>query len=216
MDVAVWRRSWFNGVSADDMVLSLIFVNAAVFMLWKIADIQFMVNNFTSDSSLIQSPYHPNYRDVPGQTPLHNFISGSVHTLITSGFSHFHDTHFVSNMIGLYIFGMNDQDIRYENLDDGSVSKLVVGTSNIEDAKITAINCFFNQFLKPVCVCAVSSFSFYFPTGQIGRTSGPEYLFKLYLARAIGSSLFYLVHKAFMVLLTKVQLLSNNHSVVLL
>ncbi|CAJ1944213.1 unnamed protein product [Sphenostylis stenocarpa] len=38
---------------------------------------------------------------------LYNFKSGRLHTLITNAFSHVHSWHLVSNMIGLYFFGMN-------------------------------------------------------------------------------------------------------------
>ncbi|KAF2282975.1 hypothetical protein GH714_043294 [Hevea brasiliensis] len=120
------RGSWFYQISANDMVLGLILANVGVFMLWRIADKKFMVNNF--------------------MISLDNFKSGRVHTLITSAFSHIDTEHIISNMIGLYFFGMN-----------------------------------------------------------IGRTFGPEYLLKLYLAGAIGGSLFYLGHHAFMALSTKGQ-----------
>jgi hypothetical protein len=43
---AVRRRSWFNRLSADNVVLGLIIANAAVFMLWRIEDQKFMMENF--------------------------------------------------------------------------------------------------------------------------------------------------------------------------
>ncbi|XP_021634044.1 RHOMBOID-like protein 12, mitochondrial isoform X2 [Manihot esculenta] len=119
-------RSWFYQLSANDMVLGLILANVAVFMLWRVADRKFMANNF--------------------MISLDNFKSGRLHTLITSAFSHIDAEHIISNMIGLYFFGVN-----------------------------------------------------------IGRTFGPDYLLKLYVAGAIGGSLFYLVHHAFMALSTKGQ-----------
>ncbi|GMH21903.1 hypothetical protein Nepgr_023746 [Nepenthes gracilis] len=61
--------------------------NVAVFFLWRIADSNFMYQNFTIS--------------------VDNFSSGRVHTLITSAFSHIDVGHIVSNMIGLYFFGMN-------------------------------------------------------------------------------------------------------------
>ncbi|XP_021665403.2 RHOMBOID-like protein 12, mitochondrial isoform X2 [Hevea brasiliensis] len=83
------RGSWFYQISANDMVLGLILANVGVFMLWRIADKKFMVNNF--------------------MISLDNFKSGRVHTLITSAFSHIDTEHILSNMIGLYFFGMNGQ-----------------------------------------------------------------------------------------------------------
>ncbi|KAJ0049263.1 hypothetical protein Pint_16277 [Pistacia integerrima] len=77
---------------------------------------------------------------------LDNVLHGRVHTMITSAFSHVDMEHIVSNMIGLYFFGMN-----------------------------------------------------------IGNTLGPEYLLKLYLAGAIGGSVFYLVHHAFLAMSSKGQ-----------
>ncbi|XP_070667716.1 RHOMBOID-like protein 12, mitochondrial isoform X1 [Malus domestica] len=112
-------RSWFGRLSNNEVVLGLILANVAVFLLWRIADRSFMMNNFTIS--------------------LHNFASGRLHTLITSAFSHIDAGHIFSNMIGLYFFGMN-----------------------------------------------------------IGRVFGPEFLLKLYLAGAVGGSVFFLVHKAFL------------------
>ncbi|KHN48755.1 Hypothetical protein glysoja_015903, partial [Glycine soja] len=103
-------RSWLRGLTANDMVLGLIIANVAIFLLWRIAD----------------------------QISLDNFKSGRLHTLITNAFSHVDTWHIVSNMIGLYFFGMN-----------------------------------------------------------IGRNFGPEFLLKLYLAGAVGGSVFYLIHQAY-------------------
>ncbi|KAK0587878.1 hypothetical protein LWI29_030364 [Acer saccharum] len=119
-------KSWFQRLSVDDCVLGLIIANTAVFILWRIADQKFMMNNFTIS--------------------LDNFVHGRLHTLITSAFSHVDMEHILSNMIGLYFFGMS-----------------------------------------------------------IGKTFGPEYLLKLYLAGAIGGSVFYLVHHAFLTLSSKNQ-----------
>ncbi|KAK8267458.1 hypothetical protein V6Z12_D12G313900 [Gossypium hirsutum] len=113
-----WRL-WFQRFSASDMVLGLVLTNVAVFLLWRIADRRFMMDNF--------------------MVSLDNFKSGRLHTLITSAFSHIDIEHIVSNMIGLYFFGYN-----------------------------------------------------------IGRIFGPEYLLRLYLAGAMGGSVFYLVHHAFL------------------
>ncbi|KAH1075510.1 hypothetical protein J1N35_027838 [Gossypium stocksii] len=113
-----WRL-WFQRFSASDMVLGLVLTNVAVFLLWRVADRRFMMDNF--------------------MVSLDNFKSGRLHTLITSAFSHIDIEHIVSNMIGLYFFGYN-----------------------------------------------------------IGRIFGPEYLLRLYLAGAMGGSVFYLVHHAFL------------------
>ncbi|GLT25179.1 hypothetical protein SLA2020_003250 [Shorea laevis] len=119
-----WRSSWFQQLTANDMVLGLLVSNVAVFLLWRIADQKFMMNNFTIS--------------------VENFKSGRLHTLITSAFSHIDIEHIVSNMIGLYFFGIS-----------------------------------------------------------IGNTFGPQYLLKLYLAGAIGGSVFYLVHHAYLALASK-------------
>ncbi|XP_057952184.1 RHOMBOID-like protein 12, mitochondrial isoform X2 [Malania oleifera] len=113
------RRSWLPRATTDGVVFGLILANVAVFMLWRVADHNFMVKNFTIS--------------------LDNFMSGRVHTLITSAFSHIQLEHIISNMIGLYFFGMS-----------------------------------------------------------IGRNFGPDFLLKLYLAGAIGGSVFYLAYHAYM------------------
>jgi hypothetical protein len=51
----------------------------------------------------------------------------------------------------------------------------------------------------------VLSFVLLFLTAQIARTFGPEFLLKLYLAGAIGGSVFYLLHHGYMDLSSKVQ-----------
>ncbi|XP_052175959.1 RHOMBOID-like protein 12, mitochondrial [Diospyros lotus] len=80
-------HSWFQRQTTDSVVLGLILTNVAVFMLWRIADHQFMTKNFT--------------------VSVENFKSGHVHTMITAAFSHIDIGHLISNMIGLYFFGMN-------------------------------------------------------------------------------------------------------------
>ncbi|XP_038893963.1 RHOMBOID-like protein 12, mitochondrial [Benincasa hispida] len=81
------RQSWFQRLTPNDVVLGLIIANVAVFLLWQIADPIFMSKNFTIS--------------------IENVRSGRIHTLITSAFSHKEIGHIVSNMIGLYFFGMN-------------------------------------------------------------------------------------------------------------
>ncbi|KGN64067.1 RHOMBOID-like protein 12, mitochondrial [Cucumis sativus] len=81
------RRSWFQRLTPNEVVLGLIIANVAVFLLWRIADPIFMSKNFTIS--------------------LENVRSGRIHTLITSAFSHIDTGHIVSNMVGLYFFGMN-------------------------------------------------------------------------------------------------------------
>ncbi|KAF7838544.1 RHOMBOID-like protein 12, mitochondrial [Senna tora] len=112
------RRSWFQRLTSNDVVLGLIVANTVVFLTWRMADQKFMSENFTIS--------------------LHNLKCGRLHTLITSAFSHIDTEHIFSNMIGLYFFGTS-----------------------------------------------------------IGSTFGPQYLLKLYLAGAIGGSVFYLVHQAY-------------------
>lgn len=81
------RRSWFQRLTHYDVVLGLIIANVAVFLLWRVADPIFMSKNFAIS--------------------IENVRSGRIHTLITSAFSHVEIGHIVSNMIGLYFFGMN-------------------------------------------------------------------------------------------------------------
>ncbi|XP_027917228.1 RHOMBOID-like protein 12, mitochondrial isoform X1 [Vigna unguiculata] len=84
-----WRswRSWLRGLTSNDVVLGLIIANVGIFLLWRIADEKFMIKNFTIS--------------------LDNIKSGRLHTLITNAFSHVDTWHIISNMIGLYFFGMN-------------------------------------------------------------------------------------------------------------
>ncbi|KAJ0571423.1 putative rhomboid protease [Helianthus annuus] len=72
-------------LTTDGVIIGLIVTNVAVFLLWRVADRRFMMQNF-----MIQ---------------LDNFKSGRFHTMITSAFSHIEVGHIVSNMIGLYFFG---------------------------------------------------------------------------------------------------------------
>ncbi|KAL1197316.1 RHOMBOID-like protein 12 [Cardamine amara subsp. amara] len=113
-----WKH-WLQGLSANDVVLGLVIANTAVFLMWRVFDNRFMMNNF--------------------MISLDNFTSGRLHTLITSAFSHIDVGHIISNMIGLYFFGTS-----------------------------------------------------------IARNFGPQFLLKLYLAGALGGSVFYLIHHAYM------------------
>ncbi|XP_051116649.1 RHOMBOID-like protein 12, mitochondrial [Andrographis paniculata] len=84
------RRGWnsmFGRLTADGVVIGLIVANAAVYILWNIASPSFMVKNF--------------------MISVDNFTSGRVHTLITAAFSHKDMWHLISNMVGLYFFGLS-------------------------------------------------------------------------------------------------------------
>ncbi|XP_019442150.1 PREDICTED: RHOMBOID-like protein 12, mitochondrial [Lupinus angustifolius] len=85
-DFISWR-SWIHRLTPNEVVLGLIGANVAVFLLWRIADENFMINNFTIS--------------------LDNIESGRLHTVITNAFSHVETGHIISNMIGLYFFGTN-------------------------------------------------------------------------------------------------------------
>ncbi|CAL0330586.1 unnamed protein product [Lupinus luteus] len=80
-------RSWIHRLTPHEVVLGLIGANVAVFLLWRIADENFMTNNFTIS--------------------LDNIESGRLHTVIANAFSHIETGHIISNMIGLYFFGTN-------------------------------------------------------------------------------------------------------------
>ncbi|KAG8388773.1 hypothetical protein BUALT_Bualt02G0160100 [Buddleja alternifolia] len=80
-------RSYFRRLTTDGVVIGLILTNVAVFMLWRVADPQFMVKNF--------------------MISVDNFTSGRLHTLVTSAFSHNDVWHLISNMVGLYFFGLS-------------------------------------------------------------------------------------------------------------
>ncbi|XP_004508660.1 RHOMBOID-like protein 12, mitochondrial [Cicer arietinum] len=80
-------RSWFFMLTPDNVVLVLIVANVAVFLFWRTANKNFMLNNFTIS--------------------LDNIKSGRLHTLITNAFSHVNSGHLIFNMIGLYFFGVN-------------------------------------------------------------------------------------------------------------
>ncbi|RVW35582.1 hypothetical protein CK203_073791 [Vitis vinifera] len=53
MRIGKTGRSWLSGLSTNDVVLGLIIANVAVFMLWRISDHRFMLNNFTVSSWFI-------------------------------------------------------------------------------------------------------------------------------------------------------------------
>nr|VDD64407.1 unnamed protein product [Brassica oleracea] len=76
-------KSWFNG--ANGVVFGLIIANAAVFTMWKVYDRKWMFKNFVLS--------------------LKSFMTGRIHTLITSGFTNVGTSQLIMNMIGLYYFG---------------------------------------------------------------------------------------------------------------
>ncbi|KAL7599722.1 RHOMBOID-like protein 12, mitochondrial [Lactuca sativa] len=80
-----WQSQFRRRLTSDGVVIGLIVTNVAVFLLWRVADRKFMMQNF-----MIQ---------------LDNFKSGRFHTMITAAFSHIEVGHIISNMIGLYFFG---------------------------------------------------------------------------------------------------------------
>ncbi|RID55969.1 hypothetical protein BRARA_G03202 [Brassica rapa] len=85
-------KSWFNG--ANGVVFGLIIANAAVFTMWKVYDREWMIKNFALSCLLIFV-----------QLSLKSFMTGRIHTLITSGFSNVGTSQLIMNMIGLYYFG---------------------------------------------------------------------------------------------------------------
>ncbi|XP_033131486.1 rhomboid-like protein 16, chloroplastic isoform X7 [Brassica rapa] len=82
-------KSWFNG--ANGAVFGLIIANVAVLTMWKTSDPQWMSKNFVLSS--------------------YTFMSGRIHTLITSGFSNVGTSQLIVNMIGLYYFGTSKPGI---------------------------------------------------------------------------------------------------------
>ncbi|XP_010474330.1 PREDICTED: rhomboid-like protein 16, chloroplastic [Camelina sativa] len=78
-------KSWFNG--ANGVVFGLIIANAAVFTMWRVSakDRKWIMKNF------MLSKY--------------NFLTGRIHTLVTSGFTNVGTNQILLNMIGLCYFG---------------------------------------------------------------------------------------------------------------
>ncbi|CAH2036971.1 unnamed protein product [Thlaspi arvense] len=144
-----WKH-WLQGLSANDVVLGLVAANAAVFVMWRVFDKQFMMNNFMvrpqSFYNFIERFSFQYMLVLIPDISLDNFTSGRIHTLITSAFSHIDVGHIISNMIGLYFFG-----------------------TSVEFFSLT-----------------------------IARNFGPQFLLKLYVAGALGGSVFYLIHHAYM------------------
>lgn len=127
------RKHWLQGLSSNDVVIGLLLANTGVFLMWRVFDQRFMMNNFmVSPQKILHLYRHVLFwfmfmkkgdLDVfiwyPSwywkrltiwlisfeQISLDNFTSGRLHTLITSAFSHIDIGHIVSNMIGLYFFG---------------------------------------------------------------------------------------------------------------
>ncbi|KAG6390040.1 hypothetical protein SASPL_151518 [Salvia splendens] len=85
LDLLKLWSSFLRRLTTNGVVLGLIVTNAAVFILWRVAGIPFMVKNFTIS--------------------VDNILSGRLHTLITNAFSHINQFHIISNMITLYFFG---------------------------------------------------------------------------------------------------------------
>ncbi|KAJ3698763.1 hypothetical protein LUZ61_002468 [Rhynchospora tenuis] len=81
------RKLWsYQIVTPEAVILLLIGANAAVFILWGTEDPSFMTKHF--------------------MLSLDNFKSGRLHTLITNAFSHLELNHIISNMLGLFFFGI--------------------------------------------------------------------------------------------------------------
>ncbi|KAH6801082.1 hypothetical protein C2S52_001546 [Perilla frutescens var. hirtella] len=79
------RRSDSRWFTTDEVVGGLIMTNVAVFILWNVADIRFMMKNF--------------------MVMAHTIKSGRLHTVITSAFSHIDPFDLMGNIIGIYLFG---------------------------------------------------------------------------------------------------------------
>ena len=105
---------------------------------------------------------------VTSQISVDHILSGRLHTLITSAFSHRDAIHLFSNMIGLYFFGTSVRWIKCLSLFDS-----VLSSSEL----------FYTNVLVFIA--------------QIAQTFGPQYLLKLYLAGALTGSIFYLLYQAF-------------------
>lgn len=48
----ICRKAWLRNLSPDNLVLGLIIANTAVFMLWRLANSRFMMNNFTVSTQM--------------------------------------------------------------------------------------------------------------------------------------------------------------------
>ena len=116
--VSSGRKSWFNG--ANGVVFGLIIANAAVFTMWKVYDRKWMIKNFvvrpTTSKALIFYLLFDvqllsfdlcvvNLNMMFRQLSSYTFMTGRIHTLITSGFSNVGTSQLIMNMIGLYYFG---------------------------------------------------------------------------------------------------------------
>eukprot|EP00238_Polyblepharides_amylifera_P007943 CAMPEP_0196577788 /NCGR_PEP_ID=MMETSP1081-20130531/6799_1 /TAXON_ID=36882 /ORGANISM="Pyramimonas amylifera, Strain CCMP720" /LENGTH=183 /DNA_ID=CAMNT_0041896805 /DNA_START=228 /DNA_END=776 /DNA_ORIENTATION=+ len=80
-------RGGGGGDNGSQVLYSLMAVNLAVFMAWRVFDQSFMLDHFTV------SPLG-----------IYNF---RFHTLVTSAFSHARLDHLLGNMLGLYFFGQS-------------------------------------------------------------------------------------------------------------
>lgn len=45
------RKNWLQGLSSNDVVLGLLLANAGVFLMWRVFDQRFMINNFMVSTS---------------------------------------------------------------------------------------------------------------------------------------------------------------------
>ncbi|XP_057791812.1 RHOMBOID-like protein 12, mitochondrial isoform X2 [Salvia miltiorrhiza] len=77
--------SFFRRFIPDRCVVLMIVTNTAVFMLWKVADTDFMIKNFMISVQHIKC--------------------GLLYTFITSAFSHIKTDHLIANMLIFSIFG---------------------------------------------------------------------------------------------------------------
>ena len=108
--VSSGRKSWFNG--ANGVVFGLIIANAAVFTMWKVYDRKWMFKNFvvrpTTSKALNLLSFYLIFSScllIFVQLSLKSFMTGRIHTLITSGFTNVGTSQLIMNMIGLYYFG---------------------------------------------------------------------------------------------------------------
>ncbi|PWA46911.1 rhomboid-related intramembrane serine protease family protein [Artemisia annua] len=95
-----WLSQFKISCGTHAVVENLILLNEAVFLIWQVADPEFM------RCRISRLKLHLIIIDISELgANLGNFRSGRLHTMITSGFSHFEADHIVGNMICFYFHG---------------------------------------------------------------------------------------------------------------
>ncbi|KAF4382089.1 hypothetical protein F8388_001234 [Cannabis sativa] len=171
-------RSWLSGLTPNDMVLGLLIANVAIFLLWRVADYRFMMNNFTNQNwQLSACVVFGSKKNVKYELMHFNLYKLSLRRNNSAiEYGHIYPISFFSLLL---IFS---KQISVENFKRGRLHTLITSAFSHTDMEHIIHN----------------MIGLYFFGNHLGHVFGSEFLLKLYLAGAVAGSVFYLMHSAFL------------------